>query len=385
VTIAVVAGALANKPRNGGEAWVRLSWVLGLERLGIETWLVEQIGPDACVDEGGEPASVDGSVNRSWFDSVVRRFGLADRAALVDENGRSAAGASSDLLREVTSGADLLINISGNLSWEPLLRGPRVRAYLDLDPGYTQFWHAAGALGGALEQHDVFLTVALSIDRPWCSIPTGDTKWRPVPPPVVLDEWPPVGDGADGRFTTVGSWRGGYGRVEHEGRAYGQKAHEFRRFATVPRHASATFEVALRIDPADRADSDRLAVNGWRLVDPRVAAGDPEAFRRYVQASAAEFSPAQGIYVETSSGWFSDRTTRYLASGKPAVVQETGLPAEIPRGEGLLSFRTVEEAVAGTRDVLEDYERHARAARRLAVESFDSDVVLRALLEDILP
>jgi hypothetical protein len=285
----------------------------------------------------------------------------------------------------VAGGADLLINISGNLSWQPLLRAPRVRAYVDLDPGYTQFWHAAGALGGVLEQHDVFLTVALSIDRASCTIPTGDIEWRPVPPPVVLDEWPPVGDGAEGRFTTVASWRGGYGRVEHEGRTYGQKAHEFRRFATVARQAPATFEAALRIDPADRADAERLAANGWRLVDPRAAAGDPEAFRRYVHGSAAEFSPAQGVYVETRSGWFSDRTTRYLASGKPAVVQDTGLPAEIPRGEGLLSFRTLEEAVAGARAVLEDYDRHARGARRVAEEWFDSDVVLGALLEDILP
>ena len=38
-----VAGALAAKPRNGGEAWVRLSYVLGLRRLGLDVAFVEQL------------------------------------------------------------------------------------------------------------------------------------------------------------------------------------------------------------------------------------------------------------------------------------------------------------------------------------------------------
>ncbi len=63
-------------------------------------------------------------------------------------------------------------------------------------------------------------------------------------------------------------------------------------------------------------------------------AGDPAEFRRYVQGSAAEFSVAQGIYVDTNSGWFSDRTVRYLASGKPVLVQDTGFGRHLPSGKG---------------------------------------------------
>jgi hypothetical protein len=93
---------------------------------------------------------------------------------------------------------------------------------------------------------------------------------------------------------------------------------------------------------------------------------------------------AQGVYVATNSGWFSDRTTRYLASGKPALVQETGLSRTIPAGDGLLTFRNLDEAVAGVEAIAADYDHHARAARRIAEEQFDSDKVLTHLLEDAL-
>ena len=101
-----------------------------------------------------------------------------------------------------------------------------------------------------------------------------------------------------------------------------------------------------------------------------------------MERSGAEFSVAQGIYVETASGWFSDRTVRYLASGKPALVQDTGFEAELPVGDGLLAFSSPDEAAAGIDAILRDYDRHSRAARLLAETYFDSDVVLGRVLEE---
>ena len=111
---------------------------------------------------------------------------------------------------------------------------------------------------------------------------------------------------------------------------------------------------------------DRVALcdHGWHVIDPRLVASGPVAFRRYVQASGAEFSVAQGVYVETQSGWFSDRTVRYLASGKPVLVQDTGFSRNYPVGEGLVTFRTMEEAVAGAERIARDYAEHSRAAAR---------------------
>jgi hypothetical protein len=90
---------------------------------------------------------------------------------------------------------------------------------------------------------------------------------------------------------------------------------------------------------------------------------------------------AQGVYVASRCGWFSDRTVRYLASGKPALVQDTGLAERYSRGDGLLTFSTLDEAVEGAARLAADYERHARAARAIAEEHFDSDRVLGELLE----
>jgi hypothetical protein len=201
-------------------------------------------------------------------------------------------------------------------------------------------------------------------------------------PPVLLAEWPVV-EGVREGFTTVASWRGAYGRVEADGRLLGQKAHEFRRFVTVPTLIPHKFEIALDIERADAADSELLRNHGWHLVDPRGVAASPDDFRRYVQGSAAEFSVAQGIYVETRSGWFSDRTTRYLASGKPALVQDTGFSLNLPTGRGLVAFTTPDEAAAGAESIVRDYDAHSAAARQIAVDYFDSDKVLGQLLEEV--
>jgi hypothetical protein len=260
----------------------------------------------------------------------------------------------------------------------------RRKAYVDLDPGFTQLWHAAGNPGIRLEGHDVYFTVGENIGTR-ATIPTGDIDWRPVPPPVVLADWELRDGDASRSFTTVGAWRGAFGPVEHEGRTYGLKVHEFRKVIELPRRVpDADFEIALDIHEGDAKDRDALIANGWRLTDPRREVPGPLEFRNYVERSGAEFSVAQGIYVETRSGWFSDRTVRYLAAGKPALVQETGFSDNYPVGEGLVPFTTLDEAAAGARLIEGDYQHHAAAARALAEERFDSDKVLGRFLEDAL-
>jgi hypothetical protein len=382
VAVAVVAGALANKPGNGGEAWVRLSWVLGLRRLGFEVWLVEQLAPHNCVGAAGEPAPFEESANLAYFRHVCDRFDLADTAALICGDAEAVYGATPDELLGVAGQCEVLLNVSGHLTWRPFLARARRTVYLDIDPGFTQFWQLQRTVGARLEGHDVHFTIAENMGAPDCLVPALDVEWRRTRPPVVLEHWPPCESSGPGRFTTVASWRGGYGPVEHNGHRFGLKVHEFRRFAAVPGHSSQTFEIALAIDPADARDRALLLENGWRLTDPAEVAGDPLLFRRYVQGSGAEFSVAQGMYVDTRSGWFSDRTVAYLASGKPVLVQDTGFAGLLPADAGLVAFSTFEEAVAGAESISSDYERHARAARRIAEDHFDSDRVVERLLDE---
>ena len=119
------------------------------------------------------------------------------------------------------------------------------------------------------------------------------------------------------------------------GRSLGLRVHEFRKFVELPSRVDAPFRVALEIDASDANDLESLRENGWLLVDPREVASDPARYLRFVQGSLAEFTVAKGIYVSSQSGWLGDRTACYLASGKPALVQDTGLAAHYPLGEGL--------------------------------------------------
>ena len=199
---------------------------------------------------------------------------------------------------------------------------------------------------------------------------------------MELSEWP-LGGEHDGRFTSVVSWRGPFGPVDYDGRRYGLRVHEFRRFLELPAQTGERFEVALDIDDGDRADAESLERHGWMLADPRVVAGDPWRYRDYVRRSAAELMIAKNLYVDTRSGWFSDRSACYLASGRPALVQDTGLEGLLPLGEGLLAFSDPAEATAAVKEVRADYGRHSRAARAIAEEHFAAQRVLRRLLEEL--
>lgn len=378
----VVSGALANKYLNGGEAWVRLSWALGLKKLGFSVYLVEQIGRNTCVDAAGRRAAFQDCENLAYFEKVVDRFGLSDSAALIYHDGEQIHGLTRSELLDVGSTADLLVNISGHLTWAPLLARLRRKVYVDLDPGFTQFWHASGDTGLRLRGHDFYFTVGENIGTPVCSIPTGQIRWLSTRPLVTLQDWPRSQEGDPNRFTTVATWRGPYGPVQSAGKTFGLKLHEFRKFIELPQRLTAhLFEMALNIHAADHKDLTLLKKQGWRIVSPTGVAADPQRFRRYVQESGAEFSVAQGIYVETQSGWFSDRTVRYLASGKPALVQDTGFSRQYPVGDGLVAFRTLDEAIAGAKQIQSNYDKHCRAARALAETYFDSDQVLGRFLE----
>jgi hypothetical protein len=383
MTAAIVSGALATRYLNGGGAWTRLNWALGLKKLGFQVWFIEQIGRGSCVDATGAVTAFEKCVNVPYFEEVCKQFGLWGSAALVYENGEQTHGLSYAELVEVAQAAALLVNLSGHLTLEPL-KGRRChKVYLDGDPGFTQFWHAAGNPGPRLAGHDFYFTVGGNVGTPGCPIPTGDIPWRRTSPPVVLGHWPVSAASDRGRFTTVASWRGPYGPVQYGGQTYGLKVHEFRKVVELPERVRQTFEIALNIHPADEKDRDLLRRHGWKIVDPKVAVPEPGAYRRYVQTSGAEFSVAQGVYVQTGSGWFSDRTVCYLASGKPALVQDTGFSRHYPVGEGLVPFQTLEQAVEGAERILCDYDRHCQAARVLAEAYFDSDKVLGRVLEEV--
>lgn len=382
MTTVFVGGAVANKHRMGGSVWVRMSWAEALRDAGFDVVFVEQIDERSCVDAVGAPARFEDSANCAAFAAAMARFGLTGSliCPAADGAGARVRGLEIDELLARADDAALLVNLGGHLRWGPLLRRLEQRVFIDLDPGFTQIWHAEGRDVG-IADHELHFTVGMNVGTPRCPLPAGGLRWRRICQPVCLERWPVQPAAALERFTTVASWRGAYGPATWGGRSYGVKAHEFRRFLPVSRAVGdARFEVALDIHPGDRADVVRLREHGWELSDP-AALADTDGFRRFVQASGAEFSPAQNIYVDTCSGWFSDRTVRYLASGRPALVQDTGFTEHLPTGAGLLAFSTLGEAVDGARELLAAYPEHCAAARQIAAEHFAGPRAIAPLLQ----
>jgi hypothetical protein len=375
----VIAGSVAQKPGYGGLTWVFLQYLLGFQRLGFDVVFVDRLEPEMCVDAAGSPAPFRSSENLRYLGDVMERCGLAGRWSVLFDGGRDVAGLDRPEVVELTRHSALLLNVMGYLEDEDVLAAAPLRAFLDIDPGFGQMWTELG-LARPFDGHDRHVTVGGHLGDDRCAIPTCGIDWVRILPPVELSEWP-LTAGAGNRFTSVASWRGVFGPIEYKGRTYGLRVHELRRFVELPRRTSARFELALDIDDADAADRRRLEEEGWMLADPRAAAGDPWRYRRYVQDSSAELMIAKNLYVETHSGWFSDRSSCYLATGRPVLAQDTGIQDLLPCGEGLVPFGSLDEAAAGAEEILGDYERHSRAARELAEEHLAARRVLPRLLD----
>lgn len=378
MTVAIVAGALANKPHNGGNAWVAMSWAVGLRRLGFDVHFMEEIDPAVCVDAESRPVSAAESVNFEYFSHVTKAFAMP---ASLTCKGRSVGESGSTHFLDVAASAALLINISGNVREQAVLSRVGCRLFLDLDPGFTQAWHAGNDAGARLLGHDAFATIGERIGQGGCAIPTNGLEWIPTRQPVVLDDWPLADVDAGRGFTTIARWRCPYGAVDIAGERLTLKHQQMRRFLAVATESPYDFEMAVDIDSADSSDRALLLESGWRVVDARSTVAEPHDFREYVRTSTAEFSAAQGVYASTRCGWLSDRSARYLAMGRPVVVQDTG--TVLPTGTGLVTFRTLDEARTCTELVMRHLPEHRRAARALAEEYLESGKVIGALLDRI--
>jgi hypothetical protein len=375
----VVAGALAQKPGFGGHTWQYLQYLLGFRRLGWEVLFLDQLEPEMCVDAKGEPCPLEQSVNLRYLAEVMDGFGLHDNYALIYNRGECFVGLARAQVLERVRNAAFLLNVMGHLTDEAVLSQVPRRVFLDTDPGFGQMWSALG-FTNLFTNHDVYVTIGENIGQPGCTIPTCGIDWITTPQPVVLDDWPLATAADSGWITSIGSWRGAYGPVEYQDKTYGLRVHEFRKFIELPKRSGKPLQLALQVHPAETADLERLHANGWSLVMPADVASDPWVYRRYIQQSRAELMVAKNMYVQSHSGWFSERSMCYLASGKPVLAQDTGIRSHYPAGEGLLTFTTLDEALEGIEALTRDYSRHSRAARELAEEYFDSDKVLTRLL-----
>lgn len=164
----------------------------------------------------------------------------------------------------------------------------------------------------------------------------------------------------------------------YSGREFGMKSASFDAYFSLPQKVTNSFELAIG---SATTPKEKLVASGWQLTDPLAVTLTPATYQQYIRQSKGEWSVAKQGYVDSNSGWFSERTTSYLASGRPAVVQETGFSEWMEIGRGLFSFTSPDEAVASIEEVNGNYERHWQWAREIAEEYFDSNKVLSSLLQ----
>jgi hypothetical protein len=375
----LVSGMIASHPWQGGATWAVLQYVLGFRQLGHEVYLVEPIESKAIQPAG---SGLLESENAAYFKQVMTEFQLSQNSALLLTGTTQTFGLPYDALRALAGSVDLLLNISGMLTDEDLTAPIPIRVYLDLDPTFNQLWNAVQGLDMRFAGHTHFLTVGLAMGEPECEVPTCGLEWLKTLQPIVLEQWPTTKQITYDALTTVANWRG-YGSIDHQGHHYGQKAHSLRRFLDLPTVTDQTFLLALAIHSGETKDLAALKAQRWQLIEPAEVAHCPASYRQFIQGSKAEFGIAKSGYVISRCAWFSDRSVCYLASGKPVIGQETGFSRHLPTGAGLFAFNTTDDVLAAIEELRSDYAKHARAARQVAEDHFDSRKVLTHLLQQV--
>ncbi|MEJ7783744.1 MAG: hypothetical protein WKF96_03000 [Solirubrobacteraceae bacterium] len=367
----VLAGIVGRYPV-GGVTWCALQYIAGFQRLGYDVFYLEDTG-ECNFDPTTNAIATDPSYAVSYLREHLASVGLQDRWAYVDYEGGYHGRTRAEVIKACTD-ADLMVNVSGGCWFAREEYAGLPKIFIDTDPGFTQ--QAIADAGDSwyrdvFDAHDALFTFALAVNSPHCSLAPTPFTWHPTVQPVVIDYWPLVPPPDDAPFTTILSWT----IDSFPGMGKG-KGDELLRMIDLPARTGESILLAV----AGRPPSDVLLEHGWELTDAVQATRDPATYRRFVQSSKAELGFAKAMYVETHSGWFSDRTQCYLASGRPALVRETGFSDFLPVGEGLLSFDSVDGILAGVEEINGNYAHHAERARAFAVEHFEAERVLGSLL-----
>jgi hypothetical protein len=180
-------------------------------------------------------------------------------------------------------------------------------------------------------------------------------------------------------FTTVMNWQA-HDELAFRGVRYGQKDVEFAKFERLPALVDVPMEIAVA---GKNVPAQRLKQNGWRIRRAHDVTMSVGSYRDYIAGSLGEFGVCKNVFVATRSGWFSDRSAAYLASGRPVVIQATGFEEHLPCGQGLFAVSSVTEAAEAICRIHVDYSMHSIAARRIALEHLDARVVLSRFLKEI--
>lgn len=373
----VVWGLLAALPMPG-TLWHRLQYLAGLRKLGFEVWYVEDSDRLALHPETLS-CTADVAPTIRYLEQSMRRIGMEDRWVYRPPGQYSECAGALDFagLQQLYRDADLVINHSAAQEILPHHGDIRQLALLETDPVANQVAYASGREETVrfLDAHHHLLTYASNLGNPDCRVPTGGLNWIPTRPAICVDWW-------DGKrrpptpltLKTIAGWKHSGHDVHWNGESWRwSKHHEFRKFMDLPAAAALPMELALV--GASEDERQALTARGWRLIRAS-ALRCADTYREYIWSAAGEFTVSKEQYVAPRSGWFSDRSATFLASGRPVVTQDTGFGCELPVGRGLFAFSDRGEALSAIDLLAADYQGQADAAKEIAATYFSAERVI---------
>jgi hypothetical protein len=375
----IVGSYMFRYPLGGMLSWV-LQYLLGLKKLGHDVYFVEKYGYDlSCYNPVTNTMSDDCSYGLSVVSGLLSRFGFGDRWCYV-EKGDEYHGISKKQIEEVFASADIFIDMGTHGSWQTEAEKAAMRVWIDGEPGYTQIklFHQLEE-GKPVHKYNRYFTNGLNVGVNGNIIPTIEIKWGHLLHPVDTDLFPLAQEVRNASYSTVMNWVS-HETLEYNGKAYGQKNIEFEKFISLPLHVDAGMEVAVS---GNKVPRELLQANGWKIEDGRRVTVTFDSFKEYICASRGEFSVCKNVFIDTHSGWFSDKSAAYLSSGRPVILQDTGFSTHLPCGTGLFAVRTQEDAVLAIKEIESNYEKHSRAAREIAMEFFNASKVMQKFLDDL--
>jgi hypothetical protein len=379
--LVLLAPNLASYIQGGGHWSWFLQYLLGLRDLHIDFHWIDfmTVGEDK---QASERAAKE-------YLRRIRRYGLEDRCHLIlykkdheplDDPGATIVGGNGTPIDEIITSTDVVWSFAAT---EPsgVLERFRRKILFDVDPGHLQV--SALQLGKDFDNYDEHWTVGLNVGSPGCAVPTLGHRWKSTVQAVHLASWPTTvspAAAAELPITTITHWT--WEELDLNGRRLSvSKRDAYLRYLQLPCRILHQVRIASQIvDVPEAEDSMLLEKNGWEIVNPYAVAGSEIAYRQFIQASSAEFCCPKPIHRELATGWISDRSAAYLASGRPVFMEDTSASLPIESGYGLKLFTDMDSAAEAIEEVYADYDRHSNAARKIAEEVFASHVVLPPLL-----
>ncbi len=380
----VVMGFMGGMPI-AGVIWQHIHYIVGLQRLGHDVYYIED---SARIPYN--PKTFDTNDDFTYAAQILAQlaseFGFENRWAFCARYlpGTPTAGLRLGKIQQLYLEADAILNVCGTQEFNDDLRKSDAILYIESDPGVEQIRvdQRTRPTIEYLRQHRALFTFGENIGTSRFPVPLHKLQWLPTRQPVVTDLWKTIRrPAATAVFTSIANWStSGLKDIAWRGEKYlWSKSREFIRFIAAPKKSGEPFELAT--DIKDEKTRTRFLKNEWRFRRPHEMSVDYWQYRDYIRRSKGEFTVAKDQYVRLHTGWFSDRSACYLAAGRPVITQQTGFTDHYGNNGGLFAFQSLGEIAEEVREINADYQKHSRAARAIACETFEAEKVVGQILE----